>query len=250
VFFSIDGLIVFAIIGAMMFIDLYHNNKDFFTSYVTSKNIESISYGIVITGVVFFLFNLFFPIIPLIQVKFVTVLLPFLREGTPILKSVAEHLIVTWGSLFRNLFLIFFLLPIGLVYTYQKPTEKNIFLLVFALTALYFAGSMVRLILILAPAAALIAAKAIDETLIPYALVFQEKFFLSKRKKMVYSSIGNEQVAAAYIVIFFILVFQFFQGVSTSQSVVNSPSSILLCCDNAGHNLKLVGLWLLDQCKY
>jgi dolichyl-diphosphooligosaccharide--protein glycosyltransferase len=228
VFFDIDGLMVFGMIGVMMLIDLYQNNKEFFNGFVTSKNIEKLGYGVVITGVLVFLLNLFFPIIPLIQAKFVTVLLPFLREGTPILKSVAEHLIVTWGSLFRNLFLIFFLLPIGLVYTYQKPTEKNIFLLVFALTALYFAGSMVRLILILAPAAALIAAKAIDETLIPYALVFQEKFFLSKRKKMVSASIGNEHVAAAFIVIFFVLVFQFFQGVSASQGVVSSPSSITL----------------------
>ncbi|MFW9930065.1 MAG: STT3 domain-containing protein [Candidatus Thorarchaeota archaeon] len=227
IFFSIDGLMILGMIGLMLLISFYKQNKEWINKIITSKNLEKLGYGLVGLGVVFFIINLFIPVIPLIQAKFVTVLLPFLRDNSPISKSVAEQLIVTWGSLFRNLFLIFFLLPVGLVYLYQKPTERNIFLLLFTLFGLYFGGSMVRIILILAPAAALIGAKAIDETLLPYALVFQEKFFLSKRKKLVSSSIGNEHVATAFVAILIILLLQFFQGVVTSQQVL-APASILL----------------------
>ena len=159
-----------------------------------------------------------------LSAKFLSVLLPMFREDIPILKSVSEHLILSWSNLFENIYVTAFLIPVGLLYTYRAPTERNIFLLVFAFTALYFAGSMVRLLLILAPAAALIAAKAIDETLIPFALTFQERFALSKRKARVYTAIGNEHTAVAFAIMGAMLLLVLVHGLDNSIGKTGPPA--------------------------
>ncbi|MEK9715360.1 MAG: hypothetical protein VW394_01205, partial [Candidatus Heimdallarchaeota archaeon] len=64
--------------------------------------------------------------------------------------------------------LVFFI-PMGIFFAIKNPTEKNIFILVFGLVTIYFSGSMVRLMLILAPAAAILTALAIDNLLLPFA---------------------------------------------------------------------------------
>ncbi|MFV2015283.1 MAG: STT3 domain-containing protein, partial [Candidatus Heimdallarchaeota archaeon] len=226
---DIDGLIPLGVLGILILVSFYQTNKDKINSYpfLTGRNLELAGYGIVAFGFAFMIFNFFVPIIPSFRGKFITVIIPFFREGQPILKSVAEHLIVTWASLFRNLFILVFLIPIGILYAYKKPTERNIFLLIYIMTTLYFSGSMVRLILILAPAAVITGAKALEETLLPYAMVLQEKFFLSKRKRAVSRSIGNEHVSIAFVVVFVVLLFNLFQGITISQQIL-SPSSVTL----------------------
>ncbi|MHA2363835.1 MAG: STT3 domain-containing protein [Candidatus Hodarchaeales archaeon] len=225
-----DGLLPIGVLGLLLILDFYQHNQEQITQFpfLTKRNLEFLGYGVVLAGIGFVILNFFIPIVPIFRGKFITVIIPFFREDTPILKSVAEHLIVTWGSLFRNLFILVFLIPIGILYAYRKPTERNIFLLIFGLTTLYFSGSMVRLILILAPAAALLGAKAIDETLIPYAQVFQEKFFLSKRKRAVSTAIGNEHVGLTFIVIFLVLMFSLFQGATLSRDISIQPASVSL----------------------
>lgn len=229
VILSMDGLIPLGIVGILLILDFYQTYKEQITNfpYLTSRNLEFFGYGIIALGFAFVILNLFVPIIPVFRAKFITVLVPFYREDTPILASVAEHLIVTWGSIFRNTFILVFLIPLGFLYAYRKPTERNIFLLVYGLTTLYFTGSMVRLILIFAPAAALVGAKALEETLIPYAQVFQERFFLSKRKRAVSTGIRNEHVGAAFVIIFLVLIFALFQGVTLSQQILQ-PASVSL----------------------
>jgi dolichyl-diphosphooligosaccharide--protein glycosyltransferase len=224
---DIDGLVPLGVLGILLVFSFYNNYKDKINNYpfLTGRNLEIGGYSVVFGGLGFIILNFFIPIIPTFRAKFITVVVPFFRDNSPILKSVAEHLIVTWGSLFRNLFLLVFLIPIAVIYLYKKPTENNIFLLLFLLTSLYFSGSMVRLILILAPAAALGGAKAIEEILLPYAMVRQEKFFLSKRKRSVSVSIGTEHVGVAFIVIFAVLGFNLLQGLTISNQIIQ-PSSV------------------------
>ncbi len=162
-----------------------------------------------------------------LQSKFVTTILPFLRDNTPILKSVSEHQIVTWASIFRNLYVLVILIPVGLYYVYQRPTEKNLFLGLYLLSALYFAGSMVRLILILAPAASVFGAFALDETLKPFSQAFHGKLALSKRKRHIYSKISNERVAYAFIFIGIMLATYIVITMDQNRGAVSSPASIL-----------------------
>ena len=223
------GMIPLGILGMLVIISVYRQNQERINNipFLTNRNLEYAGYGLVIGGISFLIFNFFVPVIPTFRGKFITVIVPFFRDNSPLLQSVAEHLIQSWGAMFRSLFLLVFLLPIAIIYLYRKPTENNIFFMVYLLSALYFSGSMARLIVILSPPAVLAGAKAIDEILTPYVMIRQEKFFLSKRKRSVSTSIGKEHVSVAFIVVGLVLVFNLLQGLSVDQQIIQ-PASIAM----------------------
>ncbi|MHA1530527.1 MAG: hypothetical protein ACTSR6_00840 [Candidatus Heimdallarchaeota archaeon] len=57
---------------------------------------------------------------------------------------------------------------------------------------------MVRLALIITPAAAVVAGYTLDEVIRPFALIFQERFTISRRKRRATKQIGRELIAVAY----------------------------------------------------
>ncbi|MHA1973366.1 MAG: STT3 domain-containing protein [Candidatus Hodarchaeales archaeon] len=173
--------------------------------------------------------------------KFVTTIFPFLRDTTPILKSVSEHQIVSWASFFRNIGILIFFLPLAIYYLYEKPTERNLLLLLFGLTSIYFAGSMVRLALILAPASALLIAKAIDQTLLPFVLAFQERFALSRRKTRFTQPLSNEHTAIAFVFIGIFLLFAVFMATDSAIKSTQAPS--ILTVVPSGNSLIIGNDW-------
>lgn len=98
--------------------------------------------------------------------RFWTLLDPtYAKKFIPIVASVSEHQPTTWASYIFDLHLLVFAAPAGMYFCFKKLTDENIFLLVFALTAIYFSGIMVRLMLVAAPAFVLLSAIAISSTL-------------------------------------------------------------------------------------
>ena len=152
---STDGLFPLGIAGLLILVTLYRNISEIYDLSEFKARIKSyypiIGLGIVI-GIAVLLFS---GVATNISSKFITVIFPFFRDENPILKSVSEHQLVSWAGFFRNNGILLFLLPLAMYYLYEKPTERNLLLLIFGFTAIYFAGSMVRLALILAHAAAL-----------------------------------------------------------------------------------------------
>ncbi|MFX1535933.1 MAG: STT3 domain-containing protein [Promethearchaeota archaeon] len=241
--FSTTGLIPLGVMVMLVIIAVYQ----YYTPAIKQRaNLQRFIYyaaigGIIliaVAGTIFMVSGGF----DLIGLKFISTMLPWWRANTPILKSVSEHLILSWSNLFLNVYVLVFLIPVGIIYTYQNPTERNIFTVIFALTALYFAGSMVRLLLILAPAIALIGGKAIDETLLSFSLAFQDKFTLSKRKAKVFSHIGNEHVAIAYGVVGFIMFLFLIHGMGIAGTNL-APPDILVAFPTEGGGLAKFGDW-------
>ncbi|KAG2496762.1 hypothetical protein HYH03_005171 [Edaphochlamys debaryana] len=98
--------------------------------------------------------------------RFWTLLDPtYAKKFIPIVASVSEHQPTTWASYMFDLHMLVFAGPAGLYYCFKKPTDGTIFLITFALTAIYFSGIMVRLMLVAAPAFVLLSAISISSTL-------------------------------------------------------------------------------------
>lgn len=98
--------------------------------------------------------------------RFWTLLDPtYAKKFIPIVASVSEHQPTTWSSYIFDLHLMVFAAPAGLYFCFKRLTDSNIFLIVFALTAIYFSGIMVRLMLVAAPAFVLLSSIAISQTL-------------------------------------------------------------------------------------
>lgn len=141
--------------------------------------------------------------------KFLTVVDPFIRSASPLIDSVAEQRISAWGNLYIELGITILFFLVGLYFTLRNPTNRNIFLLLFAATSLYFATSMVRLLVLFAPAFAIIAAIGIMGSIKPFfALLREAPHTLAKSKRRM-PRVSKEYSGIALLVIFMMLVSSF-----------------------------------------
>ena len=142
-----------------------------------------------------------------IAAKFGSVLDPFTRQALPILDSVAEHRITAWGSMYFELGITVLFFLVGIYFALKNPTNRNVFLVVFGLTALYFGGSMVRLLVLLTPAFALLAAIGVMGLLKPFFTLLKESGAQATLKsKRSLKRIGREYSVIAIIVVFLLLM--------------------------------------------
>jgi dolichyl-diphosphooligosaccharide--protein glycosyltransferase len=81
----------------------------------------------------------------------------------PIIASVSEHQPTTWFSFFFDLHLLVPTFPIGLWYCIKEVNDERVFIALYAITAAYFAGVMVRLMLTLTPVVCVLSAIAFSE---------------------------------------------------------------------------------------
>jgi len=139
--------------------------------------------------------------------KYQTVINPFQRLLFPIVESVQEHRPATWGSIYYDVGIGIFFIPVGLFFAAQNPTNRNVFLILFGLTSIYFASSFVRLILIMAPAFCLLWALALTRVLRPFITVMKETPSAIRRKARFEAHVGKEFSAAFLILIFLLLSF-------------------------------------------
>jgi len=223
---GVEGIFPLAVMGLLIFYGLTNYFSDLMprTRSPFMEKLSDLWLPIIVVIIPLFLVALWaFGGITGISGKFLGVLLPTIREGTPLINSVSEHLPLSWANLYYSVEILLFLVPAGAYFLMRNPSEENIFLLVFGLTTIYFASSMVRLILIFAPAACLIAALAIDKVLTPYALALKEKLALSRRKVRISAMIGKEQAAVVYIFIGILLSLNMWHGVQAVDERLGQP---------------------------
>jgi len=88
----------------------------------------------------------------------------YAKKYVPIIASVSEHQPTSWSSYFFDLGYLVLFMPIGFYYCLvHKCTLGKLFLAMYGVLATYFSCVMIRLMLVLAPVACIIAAIAISE---------------------------------------------------------------------------------------
>ncbi|KAK9865090.1 hypothetical protein WJX84_009375 [Apatococcus fuscideae] len=84
----------------------------------------------------------------------------------PIIASVSEHQPPAWPSYFTDIHILVLLVPAGLAACFRPLSDASLFLILYGVTAVYFSGVMVRLMLVLAPAACCLGGVAAHEFLL------------------------------------------------------------------------------------
>lgn len=92
----------------------------------------------------------------------------YAKVHIPIIASVSEHQPTAWPAFFFDLNMLIWLFPAGIYLCFDKLTDESIFLITYAVTATYFAGVMVRLMLTLTPCVCVAAAMAVSHILDVY----------------------------------------------------------------------------------
>ncbi|KAE9464445.1 hypothetical protein C3L33_03612, partial [Rhododendron williamsianum] len=80
----------------------------------------------------------------------------------PIIASVSEHQPPTWPSYFMDINVLAFLVPAGIIACFLPLSDASSFVVLYIATSVYFSGVMVRLMLVLAPAACITSGIALS----------------------------------------------------------------------------------------
>jgi dolichyl-diphosphooligosaccharide--protein glycosyltransferase len=170
--------------------------------------------------------------------KFYAVINPFVRGNVPIIQSVAEHQPATWGSFFYEFGTITFLILFGLVFIIQRGRNDDIFLVLWAVTGVYFAASFVRLTLLLAPAFCILGAIGTVELGKPAVDIVREAVIYPKRKTRVISRIGREFGVAIFLILLIAIIPTFWTAVRGSYQPATIVTSSIPTAPAAGDELK------------
>ena len=158
--------------------------------------------------------------------KFWGTISPFYREQNQLFASVGEHLTSPWSIFYYNMHFITIFFVIGMYFLLKRGRDEDVLILLLGITSLYFAGSLIRLVLILAPTASLIGAYGINSVYSPFVKIFKLKPTVTiRRRKRVSKIMSREVVALAFAALFIILTLQTFH-IATVDLRIGSPELI------------------------
>lgn len=91
-----------------------------------------------------------------------------LKFTVPIIASVSEHQPTAWPSFFFDLEMLIFFFPAGVYWCFRELRDEHVFVIIYAVLSAYFAGVMVRLMLVITPVVCVTAAIAFSQLLETY----------------------------------------------------------------------------------
>lgn len=159
--------------------------------------------------------------------KFMSVLDPTRRGGSEIYQSVQEHRLTAWGSIYYDYGIGVFFFALGLFFAVRDMTNRNLYILIFGLTALYFAGSMVRLTILLASIFGILMSLGIVSMLRPFVTLIKETPKISAGRKYITGHVGKEFGGLVLIIMFVLLTVTYAFPSPRMYNHAFSPPTIL-----------------------
>ena len=159
--------------------------------------------------------------------KFLATIDPFVRNSIPLVASVAENRPSTWSSLYLEIGSIILLAVFGFFFAFQRLRDSDVLLIVFGVTGFYFAASLVRLTLLLAPAMATLAAITVVELGKPAMDIIQQAVIFPRRKLRFTSRVSREFSLGILLIILILVVPTFINAVQSAYTPTTIASASL-----------------------
>lgn len=156
------------------------------------------------------------------------------KNHIPIIASVSEHQPTSWSSFYFDLQILVFLFPAGLYFCFSKLTDSNIFIILYGVTSIYFAGVMVRLMLVLAPVMCILSGIAVSHLLSKYMKCIEtpgaaKTIEVKKSKKLEQQqpAVKSEFAIGFVGLLTFMLITYTFHCTWVTSEAYSSPSIVL-----------------------
>ncbi|CAL8072083.1 unnamed protein product [Orchesella dallaii] len=156
----------------------------------------------------------------------------YAKNNIPIIASVSEHQPTAWSSFYFDLQLLVFLFPVGLYCCFSNLNDSNIFIILYGMTSIYFAGVMVRLMLVLAPVMCVLGGIAVSSLLgrfmkdIDQGGKGQDKRPVKPKEQAAQGRRNEISLAFVGMLTFFLVMYAFHCTWVTSEAY-SSPSIVL-----------------------
>lgn len=178
----------------------------------------------------------------------------YAKNHIPIIASVSEHQPTSWSSFYFDLQILVFLFPAGLYFCFDKLTDANIFIILYGITSIYFAGVMVRLMLVLAPVMCILSGIAVSHLLTKYIKnvdtapvapppteagkpTRQEPLRKSKKYDQQQKGVKNEIAIGFVVLMTFMLITYTFHCTWVTSEAYSSPSIVLSARSHDGSRI-------------
>lgn len=184
-------------------------------------------------------------IVNLSPVKFMSVINPFFRSDIPIIESVGENVITTWATFYYHLGALVVLAPLGMYFSFRKFDYKKLFMVIFALTMLYFSSTSIRLTAVLAPAFAILGALALVEIIKPFSVIMFQRNTRRRRHKLI-PKLGKGTTIFLIITIFALTAVPFTRAVDSAYAPTTLVSSSIPTRQQIGDWMQALQ-WMKDN---
>lgn len=172
----------------------------------------------------------------------------YAKNHIPIIASVSEHQPTAWSSYFFDLQFLVLMFPVGLYYCFKNLNELNIFIIMYGVTALYFSGVMVRLMLVLAPVMCILGGIGSSTILVQYFTAYEKATkedaalsaatSSSAKKKSGSSSFKMREVSTAVILIMCVFLVNYARHcVWVTSEAYSSPSIVMSARGHDGERI-------------
>ncbi len=156
--------------------------------------------------------------------RIATILNPAIRQAFALVASVGEQEPAPWSFMYVNTLIALLLVVPGVYFCLRRGNKDDILMIVFALTLLYFTGSMVRIVLVLAPALALLGGYALANILKYFgALMQNEKNITRRRKRQVKHTISRAEGVIVFCLMGFLLFVQVNNSLTNAVQQLGYP---------------------------
>ncbi|RLE51434.1 MAG: hypothetical protein DRJ21_00100 [Candidatus Methanomethylicota archaeon] len=157
--------------------------------------------------------------------RILTVIVPSIRENIPLVASVAEHKTPTWGYMFFQYSATAILAPLGIYFALKRRKDYDILLSIAGITSIYFASSMMRLIMLAAPFISILAGVGISRLLKTHIETIIRKRITAKRGRKI--AVGTSRAGSVGVLIMLFLILAV--TLTSWRTVAYSPQTIITC---------------------
>ncbi len=180
--------------------------------------------------------------------RFWTILNPLLRGEVALVASVAEQMPSAWSVFYYNTLIPLMLVPLGIYFCFKRLNAADIFVIAFIILMYYFTGSMIRIILIFAPAAALAGAYGLVNVLKIFgSFIGEKKVGVSrKRRRQLKGTLGSSEALAVYLIVGVLCVAQV---THTSQIAISQMSFAQMSPGGIIHDWEETLTWMKYNLK-
>lgn len=190
----------------MFFMLIYHvfDHQKIHNPKLYSTIWQIIKWGSIPAIFVFLIIYIYYPgILPFgLGERGGTILNPAARNAIALVASVGEHKPSPWSGFYFNALIPVILTPLGVYFAIKRGNDEDIVLITMTLTLLYFTGSMIRIILFLSPALALIGAYGLTHIGKFFgSLVKKEQIITRRRKRQVRKTLGTSEAVVIFMLI-------------------------------------------------
>lgn len=244
---DVGGIFLFTII-LIIFHFIQTKKNEYPNSYDRFMNL--IKWGIIPVILIFALIIWIAPeILPFgFGSRFQTLLSPLFREDIAIVASVAEQMPSAWSVFYYNTLIPLMLIPLGIYFGFKRLNPADILMITFVILMYYFTGSMIRIILLFAPAASLAGAYGLASILKIFgSFVGERKTGISrKRRRQIKGTLGSSETFAVYFLVGFLCLAQV---IHTSNIAVNQMSFAQMMPGGIAHDWEESLTWMRDNLK-